>query len=138
MIKANSETMQSIFVMLKNPDEEIKNPIYARVKRTKFFTTASTQYEDGFVASTSGYDLIIVQFDIFGKSQVSRYPLMSLKKVKVTPFIVGTCTIKLTFLIEGKKKKVGFAAAKKVYTTDLDSQEENLEGLIQLFERFAE
>lgn len=130
--------MQSVLGMLKNPDEDIKNPIYARVKRTKFFTAASTQYEEGFIASTTGYNLFIVQFDIFNKPQVSNYPLMCLKKAKVTTFIAGTNFIKLIFEIEGKKKKVEFSAAKKVYNTDLYEQKENLEGLIQLFYGFTE
>ena len=137
MLEIN-DTMYNVLETFKEDDEKIVCPIYARIKRMRFFTLSVNQYEEGFAAVTTKDNFIMIQFGMFKKNYVTYYPLSCLVKYKATPFIAGTYMVKLIFNIDGKKKKVEFTAAKKVINADLVQQEENLEGLISTFKRFTE
>ena len=138
MIKVDSNTMKTVLIMLKKPDEDIKAQIYARVKRTKLLTLPSMEYEDAYIGLTTEGNLLVVQFDIFNKPQVNSYPLLSLKKFKARPFIVGTYLVTAVFMVDGKKKKVEFTAAKTICGTDLDRQEDDLEDILLAMKRQVE
>ena len=136
-MQINSEVMLTALEDHKNPDENIMYPIYARVKRMKFFTLSMNQQEDGFISATTRDNLLTVQFNIFGKPQVTNYPLSSLEKVRIKPFVFGTYFIVLVFRIDGRKRKLEFTAAENVYRTDLEYQQENLAKLMELFKRYT-
>ncbi len=60
-----------------------------------------------------------------------------LVSVKVKKNIVGQYIFKLEFIINGKKQKFTFQAAKKVYATDFNEQEQNLMGLVSELEKYS-
>lgn len=136
-MQINSEAMLTALEDHKNPDENIMYPIYARVKRMKFLTLSMNQQEDGFISATTRDNLLTVQFNVFGKPQVTNYPLSSLEKVRIKPFVFGTYFIVLVFRIDGRKRKLEFTAAENVYRTDLEYQQENLAKLMELFKRYT-
>ncbi|MBQ8825795.1 MAG: hypothetical protein IJ007_01730 [Oscillospiraceae bacterium] len=137
MLQIN-DTMNNVLESIKENDEKIINPIYARIKRMRFFTLSINQSEEGFAAVTTNDNFLMVQFGFFNKAYVTCYPLSCLVKFKAVSYFAGTYVIKLTFKIDGRIKKVEFTAAKRVINADLYCQEENLEGLISIFKRFTE
>ena len=123
--------MTSILTAAKKADEDYLNEIYAVIDNRKFFSSAISRKQNGFIATTTKDNMLIVQLNILGKPEVNSYPLSGIKKVKLSgPSLIGTYRVKMTFEIEKKKKKCSFTAAKNVHALGLIKQENNLEKLI--------
>ncbi|MBQ8904533.1 MAG: hypothetical protein IJY73_09680 [Oscillospiraceae bacterium] len=139
MSKWNTATMHQYLKQACVQGETYKYPIYCMIKNTDFWVSRYDSQRSCYLALSDYRRLLFVEFTMLTGTPVRMGALGfdDLVSAKVKKNIVGQYVFKLEFIINGKKQKFTFQAAKKVYGTDLDEQEQNLMGLVECFEKYG-
>lgn len=119
--------------------ETYKYPIYGIMKNTSFFANAYNMQRGCFLALSDYRRLLFVECDTLTCTPIRMGALGfdDLVFAKVKKNLFGQYVFELEFIINGKKQKFVFQAAKKVYGTDFSEQEQNLMGLVEYFEKYG-
>ncbi len=139
MSKWNTATMHAYLQKTCVQGETYKYPIYGIMKNTSFWASRYNNQNCCYVALSDYRRLLFAEFTMLTGTPVRMGALGfdDLVSAKVKKNIVGQYVFKLEFIINGKKQKFTFQAAKKVYGTDLNEQEQNLMGLVEYFEKYG-
>lgn len=116
--------------------ESYNYPVYISLLDKSSFFCSNTKPHAGFTAISDSGNLLIVHYSLLGmlgasKPEYLSFPLLSLNKLKISkfPFLNGS-TIKLEFLVNGKKYRYTISMPGKVANTDLYEQEQNYYGFL--------
>lgn len=134
-------TAEDTFDNMLTYGERYPGIIYCVFKPTGFFAgTAFNSVNPGYAAVTSEGRLLTVQANsveyFIGNSSAAAYNISTAEKLKIRKTIVGQYAFDCVFPVDGKKVKVKFQAAKKVYGTGCPEQESNLEGFLDILSRY--
>ena len=137
MNKWNTATMHEYLQKAGVPGETYKYPIYCTIKNTSFFANAYNQHRGCFLALSDYRRLLFVECNALTSAPIRMGALGfdDIVSADVKKTIFGQYKFVLVFIINGKKQKFTFQAAKKVYTSDFTEQEQNLMGLVEEFEK---
>ncbi len=119
--------------------ETYKFPIYCIIKNTSFWASLYDSQRCCYLALSDYRRLLFVEFTMLTGSPVQMGALGfdDILSANVKKTIFGQYKLVFVFSINGKKQKFTFQAAKKVYGTDLNEQEQNLMGLVEYFEKYG-
>jgi len=139
MSKWNTETMHASLKKAGFEGETYTCPIYGIVKNNSFFASRYNNQNCCYVAISDYKRLLFVEFAMLTGAPIRMGALGfdDLISAKVAKNIIGQYKFTFVFNINGKKQKFIIRAAKKVYGTDLDEQEQNLMGFVQFFENLG-
>lgn len=121
---------------MREAGEDYQNPVYAVFRKENFFYRSTTC---GFMATTDHQRLLVAPFQLIGIPQEGiTYLLQSLQSVKISKVpLTQIYSIKLCFNCGGKKQKLCCVINRKVYGTDLNAQEQNLENLMAELQKWG-
>ena len=139
MNKWNTATMHEYLQKAGAPGEPYKYPVYCIIKNTSFFANAYNQQRGCFLALSDYRRLLFVECNTLTCAPIRMGALGfdDIVSANVKKTIFGQYKFVLEFIINGKKQKFTFQAAKKVYASDFTQQEQNLMGLVEYFEKYG-
>ena len=139
MNKWNTATMHTYLRNAGVQGEPYKYPVYCTIENKSFFSNAYNHYRGCFLALSDYRRLLFVECNTLTCEPIRMGALGfdDIISADVKKTIFGQYEFILEFLINGKKQKFTFQAAKKVYGTDLYEQEQNLMGLVEYFEKYG-
>lgn len=114
-------------------------PIYGIIKNTSFWASRYNSRNCCYIALSDYKRLLFAEFTMLTGALIRMGALGfdDLISAKVKKTIIGQYKFTLVFNVNGKKTKFIIQAAKKVYGTDLDRQERNLMGLVEVFSKLG-
>lgn len=119
-------------------DRRYSYPIYATVCDMSSFFSSRRRQRMAFAAISDHDELLLVQYPFFGLGDPIYLDFSSLSLVKAKfSKLFGTHRIQLIFRVDGKKQRYDLTIAKKVVTTDLYEQDQNLYGFIDTLRKWA-
>lgn len=130
-MKFDSELMYS---ELEQFGESYSLPVYMSLVDMNSFFSSNTKQRPGFAAISDSGSLLVVYHDLLGMLGAKEpvylsLPLPSLNKLKIGRPL-GGYRLKLTFLVEGKKRRYIITLPKKVWNSDFNEQEQNIYSFI--------
>lgn len=135
----NTAVLNRVLKTMLREGEWTEDPCYVEFESTgaHYGNHYGNQY--GFIATTNEKRLLVAVFDIAGKPKdFKSYPLEQLTAVKIKKIpIVKMYVADMIFTIDKKTYIVHCSINKKIFGTDLKSQSENTDRLLNVLQKWA-
>lgn len=131
-----NEAMEQALAKAMMPGDRFSCPVYVSFGRPSVFSSSlSNQY--GYAAVTESNCLVVVRYNMLVMKLSSQYyALQDLQSLSVGRGIGSLTSIKLTFAAGTGTEQLHLRVSPKVYMSGLTGQAQNLEGLIDVLERW--
>lgn len=116
-----------------------KYPIYTAIcNMTGFFADKRKQHF-GYAAISDNNCLLLADYNVFLSETLYEIPLSSIKNVKISKVpLIGTTTVKILFLQDGKKMRFDLTISPKIIGSDFSDHSENMQGLLEILQNCAQ
>lgn len=129
---------EDMYSALDKFDVGYSYPVSAVICNMTGFFASKKNLHSGFVALSERNSLIIADYNMIMQETLYEIPMASIKSLKIgrKALLVGTQTIKIEFLSEGKKFRFDISIAPKIIGGDFNEQEENMGAIISELQNY--